>query len=211
MAAPGKPPHSYVGEAPLSHDVVRHRALIFIFFFTALLALALSFAVIPAIGRIYDVDIPVMVGTNGAFSNGGQLFCIFIIIYFGTLSMVMFVNFIPSLVVLNLRRWVYFALLSLLLLGSIIGFILSLVYLIEPQLTYDSSHVVASGNDPILASIGAFFCFGFAFLIVLCSGIIAVGLGKPSLSSILYRLLPLRLRAWSWRVIGSVTFFILMG
>ena len=160
---------------------------------------------------MYNVNIPVIVPENGALSSGNQMLCIFVVIYLGTLSIVMFVNFIPSLVVLNFRPWIYLSILSISFLGSVLGFVLSLYFLIEPQKTFDSSTVVGSGNDPILASIGTFFCFGFAFLAILCGGIITTALGKPSLTSILYRLLPIRVRAWSWRVIGSVALFTLLG
>ena len=148
---------------------------------------------------------------NGALSDGAQLFCIFIIIYLGTLSMVMFVNFIPSLVVLNLPTWLYLSMLSAMLAGSILGLAFSVVFLVEPQKTFDLNYAAGSGNDPILASIGVFFSFGFAFLVLLCAGIIAASQGKPSLTSILYRMLPVSTHHWKWRVIGPVLFFISHG
>ena len=210
MAEAGLPTLSFVADRPITKDVVRRRNQILLIFFAALVSLALSLGLIPVVGRVYSPNDSLKLDSNGALTNRGQLAAIMLIIYFGTLSVVLLVNFLPSLAVLNLKPIVYCFIIFLMWCGATIGMVLCLVYLIEPQKTF-SGTLNVSDNDPILSTIGAYFCIAFGFLAILCVGIFRATANMPSFMTTIKRRMPDQTKTWKWRMIGFVALFLLLG
>ena len=109
---------------------------------------------------------------RGRFSSESQLAGIYLQIYFGTLSLMLFANFIPGLVILRLPYRVYVGVMGGLLAGFLLGLALCMYYLIQPQATY-IDHATHQGlGDPVTVTSGGLFFVGFVFLAGLCMSIL---------------------------------------
>ena len=108
------------------------------------------------IGRAYDPHREVSDPSNGAFSKASQLGGVFIVMYAGTLSIMLFVNLIPGIAVLQFSLRVTLMILALLFCCFLTGTALAMNYLVQPQDTFTHSVVVGT-QDPILSTIGVFF------------------------------------------------------
>jgi hypothetical protein len=121
---------------------------------------------IPLLGHIFNPDRPLTDPGNGQMKTKTQEAGLLLLVYCGTFSFLLFANLIPTLVVLD------FSLVGLRIsalvfsLLSITGIALCLAYLVEPHHTFTDSLVVGH-SDPLLSALGAFYIFGFFYLLAL--------------------------------------------
>ena len=186
----------------------RNRLTVFLFFVfgCTLLIVALG-AGLPLVGRIYRPYLDPLDSENGRLTNVEQLIGIVLLLYVGTGGIMLLSNLIPSLVVLNLPIRVVRLLLALISTSSAVGLALCMFYLIEPQKTYTDTMAIGS-NDPILATIGAFYLFAFAFLMIL-SGCVLVYM-TPQLATI-RRLVRKKVKKVKHRVIFIIALFVFLA
>jgi hypothetical protein len=138
-----------------------------IYFILAVVTLCLSLGLgVELMGYAYDPHMEMTIPTNGAFTGPWQFVGLMMITFFGTASIMLWANFIPSLAVLQLKPSVLQAVLALVAAGCIIGTALVMRYLIEAQSTFAES-LVTGTEDPIRAAVGAFFVVGFGFLFII--------------------------------------------
>lgn len=143
-----------------------------LYFLIAVISLVLSLGGgTKLLGHMYDYNSPLDSPDNGKMSSGSQLVGLFFLIYFGTLSIMMFVNFLPSLVVLDWQRSSLNFILVLFTIASILASLLCFFLLAQPQNTYANS-LDGGKVDPAPAAVGLFFFFGFGFISVLCIGMV---------------------------------------
>ncbi len=136
------------------------------------ISLAVSLgAGVPLLGRVYDPNKPVSVPTNGQFHGGSEFMGLFLLIYMGTLSILMWASFVPSIAVLKFPFWVMKTIFACLLLAALVACSLVMVYMIEPQKTFTES-VVGGTGDPLLAAAGCFYFVSFAYMALLAGSIL---------------------------------------
>ena len=126
---------------------------------------------LPLLGWVYDPFEPVDDPLNGALTSPAQLVGIMLLMYMGTLGIMVLGNVLPGLVLLRFPLPVYRALLVTAVATTLMGMGLVMTYLIEPQDTFKSSEVTGT-VDPIRATAGCFFFFGFGFLGLMATGIL---------------------------------------
>lgn len=150
----------------------------YVFFVLALgcaltvLSVASGFALL---GRNYNPDVP----RSGTLPGVKQFMGTFMILYFGTLGMLLLGDMLPSIAVLDLPLNTLRAAMAGACTISLLAAALFMVYAIEPDRTFNKpdspdSEVVGTG-DPLLASFGAYYFVTFMYLAVL-SGSILVGM-----------------------------------
>ena len=169
---------------PKFYSTSRARRQLAFYFIIAILSISLAMGLgIPLVGRSYNINISHIYEVNasladlmnGRFTSSSQLLGMYLQIYLGTLGLMLFGNFIPSFVVLQLPRSLYIAIIIALLLCFLIAMAMSMYFFIEPQKTF-TSHINVGAGDPNLSTSGAFFFMGFSFLVGLCLGILRLQL-----------------------------------
>ena len=123
------------------------------------------------VGWPYDPDWPVENETSGQLRNAGQLIGIYFFIYLGTAGVVTLVNFIPSVAAIGMSAHTVCTIVGLLLAGCVAGVVCCMAFLVQPQDTFADTPAVGS-IDPVRATAGVFFGIGFAFLGLLCCGVL---------------------------------------
>ena len=164
---------------PYYSIVVSKRASrqLFLYIFLSVLLTALAIGLgIPLVGRTYNIDITLASFDlpnlqNGMFHHRYQLLGMYIQIYLGTLGLMLFGNFIPSFIVLQLSRPLYISIILTLLGSFLLAMALIMYFFIEPQKTF-TDHVDVGANDPNMSTAGCFFFVGMSFLAGLCIGIL---------------------------------------
>lgn len=121
------------------------------------------------VGWPYDPNLPVE--ASGQLRNAGQLIGIYFFIYLGTAGVVTLVNFIPSVAAIGLSAHTVCTIVGLLLAGCVAGLVCCMAFLVQPQDTFTDTTQVGS-MDPVRATAGVFFGTGFAFLGLLCCGVL---------------------------------------
>lgn len=158
------------------------------YFTAAIISLGLSLGLGTVLmGRLYDPWVATTDARNGELASQSVLVGIYLLVFIGSLSFMLFINAVPSLVVFGWPRPLYVASLLSLTFAFIVGAVLCLVYMIEPEKTFTTS-VVTGTNDRGLVCMGAFFMWGFGFLAMLTGGILLRGF--PSADSSVRRVLP---------------------
>jgi len=123
------------------------------------------------VGWPYNSNLSVEDDTNGQLRNVGQLIGIYFFIYLGTAGVVTLVNFIPSVAAIGLSAHTVGTIVGLLLAGCVAGVVCCMAFLVQPQDTFADTPAVGS-MDPVRATAGVFFGIGFAFLGLLCCGVL---------------------------------------
>lgn len=134
------------------------------------LAISLG-AGLPLLGRVYNPNIPVSISTNGALYGPGEFMGLFLLIYLGTLSIIMWASFVPNIAVLKMPFWAMKASFAAIFILSVLSSALVMVFMIEPQKTFTSSLVGGSG-DPLLSAAGCFYFVSFAYMAILTGSIL---------------------------------------
>jgi hypothetical protein len=175
----------------------------------AIVALALNFGA--GIGmvspRLYTYDMLGHEKENGDVRTGGQQMGFFFLTLCGTLAFMMLGNLLPNLVVLRLPLKLYLLVLGSIFVCSLLGVMLSLFLLIEPQKTYWSS--VGGGQIlPFMLTVGCFSIFGFGFATILSLGIMIAAVPRTAKAAgrVWERVLPTCI-AKNYRVVGIVSLF----
>ena len=152
---------------------VRRQLGLFLLLAIILTAVAVGIGV-PLMGRAYNINLLLMSPgseTSGMFTLPSQIVGVYLQIYLGTLGLMLFGNFIPSLILLNFSQHIFFSIIVTLLVGFLLAMALIMYYFIEPQKTF-TTYPNVSANDPNRSGSGAFFFVGFSFLVGLCLGIL---------------------------------------
>ena len=148
-----------------------------LYFLFAITSVSVAMGVgIPIMGRDYSTAIQLFTAAslvNGMINNPYQLLGLYLQIYLGTLGLMLFGNFIPSLVVLHLSQRLFLSIIAFLFFGFILAMALSMYYLIEPHKTF-TDQVDVSSNDPNRSASGCFFFCGFSFLACVCAAIFQI-------------------------------------
>eukprot|EP00048_Salpingoeca_helianthica_P012116 m.174893 g.174893 ORF g.174893 m.174893 type:complete len:910 (+) comp15329_c1_seq4:2068-4797(+) len=151
----------------------RNKITVMIYFIAGIVLLITSLtAGIKMLGRPYDPYVHVSEPTNGRLPSVMSFMGIILLIYMGSGAIMLLANLLPSLVVINLPFPLVRALLIVSAIMSFIAMVLCMVYVVEAAETYDMSENVGT-LDPMLASVGVFYFFGFSFLFFICMGILA--------------------------------------
>lgn len=150
----------------------RNRKQVVGFFLVAIVSLLLSLGLGTALmGRVYNTYSLAGDEYNGQITRG-QLVGIYLLVFLGTLSIMMFANAIPSLVVFGWSRMKLATTMLFMMLSFIVGLVLMVVYMWEPEKTYVRATAGLGTNDQGLIAVGSFFFVGFGFLALLIGGIL---------------------------------------
>lgn len=193
----------------------RNRKQVIGFWVVAVIALLLSLGLGTALmGRLYNPNVAAGTDPYNGRVTRSQLVGIYLLTFLGTLSVMMFANAIPSLVVFGWSRTKITIILLFLMLSFIVGLVLMVVYMWEPQKTYTDAPAVAS-NDQALIAVGSFFFVGFGFLALMIGGILWE-LFPKQVNSACARVMAhmpgwfVRMH-WRRRVVAWMTFIIILG
>jgi hypothetical protein len=157
---------------PLMLSTARSRKQVLVFFLVAVISLLLSLGLGTALmGRVYSITSPKGDPYNGQFTRS-QLTGIYLLTFFGTLSLMMFGNAIPNLVIFGWPRTKLATALLFMMLSFIVGLVLMVVYMWEPEKTYVKTPAGLGSNDQGLIAVGSFFFVGFGFFTLLIGGIL---------------------------------------
>ncbi len=110
---------------------------------------------LPLLGRVYDPNLPERSSANGSLRGSWEFLGLVLLIYMGTLSILVWANFVPSIAILKLPFFVLQLIFCCVFVLALVGCVLVMVFMVELHKTF------AGTSDPLIAAAGCFFFVSF--------------------------------------------------